>query len=298
VGTAGVLVIYALLPESLRFSRVLILAGAAWAAISMIVIRMTLHLLNVRAYRLDSADNRRMVIAGSEEECERVNVLLRQTSLKISFVGYVNTGNEAPLKKENNLGTLAQLSDIIDIYKIDEVIFCAKDIPAQTIIDNMLLPGDRSVDYKIAPPESLSVIGSNSIDTSGDLYTIDINSISRPANKRNKRLVDVAASIGLLVSLPVTIFIVKNPVRFVKNIFSVIFGLRTWVGYEQPAGSGSAADGKLPAIRIGVLFPTDILKNREVTEETAERLNILYAKDYRAWNDLNIILKGLKHAGR
>jgi GT2 family glycosyltransferase len=296
VGTAGVLVIYALLPESLRFSRLIILAGAAWAAVSMITLRMLLHAISLRGYRLDTADNKRLLIAGSEEECERVNVLLRQTSLKISFVGYVNTAGTSPSKKEMNLGALSQLSDIIEIYKIDEVIFCAKDVPAQSIIDNMLLPGERNVDYKIAPPESLSVIGSNSIDTSGDLYTIDINSISRPANKRNKRLVDVAASVGLLISLPVTVFIVKNPARFIRNIFSVFLGFRTWVGYEgQRSGVVSQ---KLPAIRIGVLFPTDILRNKEVTEETAERLNILYAKDYRAWNDLNIILKGLRHAGR
>ncbi|HEY6159715.1 MAG TPA: glycosyltransferase [Bacteroidia bacterium] len=297
VGTAGILVIYALLPETLRFSRLLILLGAAWSAVAMITLRMLLHVLNVRGYRLDSAANKRIAIAGSEEECERVNALLKQTSLKISFAGFVSVNESKERGKENHLGTLSQLPDIISIYRIDEVIFCAKDIPAQLIIDNMLLPGERSVDYKIAPPESLSVIGSNSIDTSGDLYTIDINSISKPANKRNKRLVDLAASFGLLISLPFTVFLVKNPGRFVKNIFRVIFGFRTWVGYNEGQES-RIKNQKLPAIKIGVLFPTDILKNKTVTSETAERLNILYAKDYRAWNDLNIIVKGLRNAGR
>jgi len=228
-GTGLILIIYALLPESLRFSRILILLGAAWAIISMIILRMLLHILNLKNYRLDSADNKRLVIAGSEEECERVNALLKQTSLKISFTGYVNTNSSFIKNKENHLGDLSQLGDILEIYKIDEVIFCAKDIPAQSIIDSMLVQNGRSVDYKIAPPESLSVIGSNSIDTSGDLYTIDINSIIKPANKRNKRLIDLAASFFLLISVPVTIFIVKNPFRFIKNIFSVGFGFKTWI---------------------------------------------------------------------
>jgi hypothetical protein len=41
------------------------------------------------------------------------------------------------------------------------------------------------VDYKIAPPESISIIGSNSIHTAGDLYVVNINAITKPSNKRN-----------------------------------------------------------------------------------------------------------------
>lgn len=50
----------------------------------------------------------------------------------------------------------------------------------------MLKMVSSNVDFKIAPAESFSIIGSNSIETAGDLYTIDINSISRTQNVRKK----------------------------------------------------------------------------------------------------------------
>ena len=59
-----------------------------------------------------------------------------------------------------------------------------------------------SVDFKIAPPESLSIIGSNSINTAGDLYTIHFNSIGKESNRRNKRLFDVVSSLLLLITFP------------------------------------------------------------------------------------------------
>ena len=55
---------------------------------------------------------------------------------------------------------------------------------------------------------------------------------------------------------------------------------------------------KLPLIRIGVLNPTDILNKQAVYPATIKNLNILYAKDYKVFNDLNIIWKGLKNIGR
>jgi len=60
------------------------------------------------------------------------------------------------------------------------------------------LGDSKKVSYKIAPPESMSIIGSNSIDTAGDLYVIDINSVSKDVNRRNKRVIDISVSFVLL----------------------------------------------------------------------------------------------------
>lgn len=285
IGTAVILIIYSLLPEMYRFSRALILLGAAWALVVLLATRMIFHLLKMKGFALDGNENKRVVIAGGKEECERVNGLLKQTSLKAAFVGFVSPEDTAS-NGNSFVGTLAQLDEVIGIYQIDEVIFCAKDIDARTIIDRMSA-GAAGVDYKIAPPESLSVIGSNSIDTSGDLYVIDINSVSKVANRRNKRVLDIAIALLLLVLLPLELFFVKNFIGLIANIFSVLFGYRSWVG--TPSGPKS--------MKPGVLRPTDAFR-QSVDVETTERLNLLYTKDYRTWNDLNIILKGFRNLGR
>jgi lipopolysaccharide/colanic/teichoic acid biosynthesis glycosyltransferase len=154
---------------------------------------------------------------------------------------------------------------------------------------------DEQVDYKIAPPESLSIIGSNSINTSGDLYIIDINAIIKKSNRRNKRMLDVTVSLILLLLYPLLIFIVKKPVGVLKNIGAVLFAMKSWVGYTYLSESETQ---RLPEIKSGVLNPQDAFKQKNLSEETIIRLNLLYARDYKLANDINIIIKGFSQLGR
>jgi lipopolysaccharide/colanic/teichoic acid biosynthesis glycosyltransferase len=193
------------------------------------------------------------------------------------------------------IGHLGQIKEIITIHKINEVIFCAKDVPAQVIIDMMSELKNEQVDYKIAPPESLSIIGSNSINTSGDLYVIDINAIIKKSNRRNKRLLDFLVSISLLVFYPVTMFLVRKPIGLIRNIFSVLFACKSWVGFG-PHTEPEAH--RLPDIKQGVLNPTDAFKNTNMPVDAISRLDLLYTRDYKLANDLNIIIKGFRNLGR
>lgn len=290
-GTIAILVFYALLPAELRFSRAIIILSGIWAIGSVILLRLVLHFSGFKDYRLGYNINKRFVIAGETEECNRVADLLHKTLVNPSFIGLVSVENQARLTG-GFIGTLSQLKDIISIYKIDEVIFCAKDIPAQNIIDIMTRLQREEVDFKIAPPESLSIIGSNSINTTGDLYVININSIGKPNNLRNKRLFDLSLAFLLLPVSPLLMWFTRKPLGFIINIFKVIIGLRTWVGYSR------VQDGTLPAIRRGVLNPTDVLPGKNINEETSARLNMLYARDYKMGTDLNIIWTGFRNMGR
>ncbi|MGE5424310.1 MAG: glycosyltransferase [Syntrophothermus sp.] len=294
-GTLLILIFYSLLSENYRFSRALILLGAGWGLFSMIGIRWFLHLMNFKNFRIGSEKNRRFVIVGEKEEAERVSGLLQQTVINPSFIGLVSFH---PHKANTNgfIGNLNQIKEIITIHKIDEVIFCAKDVPAQMIIDKMSELKDRLVDYKIAPPESLSIIGSNSINTSGDLYVIDINSITKISNRRNKRLLDMLISITLLILSPVCMFLVKKPFGMVRNILSILIGRKSFVGYSVSSDSDHQ---HLPEIRKGVLNPVDAFgTGKKIPGDAASRLNMMYARDYKVTNDLTIIIKGFRNIGR
>lgn len=293
-GTVSILVVYALLPEDFRFSRALIILGAFWGLLAMTGLRLLLHLTDIKAFRLGSNENKRYLIAGEYEEAARVAELLRKTELNPSFIGLVSVQNNTS-KGNGFIGSLSQIRDIITIYNIDEVIFCAKDIPARDMIDLMSEPGQSRIEYKIAPPESLSIIGSNSINTTGDLYMIEINSISRINNRRNKRLVDLVSALALLLMAPVAIFLIKRPASFIGNIFMVFLGRRSWVGYNKTYQSEEL---RLPAIRKGVLSPDDALPNRNLNPDDINRLNILYARNYSPVNDIRFIFKGFRQLGR
>jgi len=174
-GTVAILVLFALLPSHLRFSRAMILFGAAGIALETTVIRFLLHLLKLPKYALFKNENRRIVIIGNQKETERVEQLLQQTHINPEFIGIVGYDDQQKNDcNKNFLGTFRQLKEIIQIYRINEIIFCTGDISSQNIIDYMIDLQKYNVDYKIAPSESVAIIGSNSIHTSGDLYTINL----------------------------------------------------------------------------------------------------------------------------
>ena len=292
-GTIIILVIYALLPEHFRFSRSLILTGTVWGIMALTLSRILLHILRVSGYRINEGKNKRFAVVGEEPEVQRVADLLQKALSHPGFIGLINSGSKQS-DKNGFLGSILQIKDIINIYQIDELIFCAKDMPAENIIDQMSALQHTQVEYKIAPPESMSIIGSNSIDTAGDLYVIDINSIGKFQNRRNKRVFDVGISLALLASYPLTVFITGNPLNYLLNIFKVLFGIRSITGYNPMQQN----DHKLPDIRKGIIYPTDGLDKQNPDPLAISRLNILYARDYRVGNEFRLLYKGFRHLGR
>ena len=294
IGTVIILVLYSLLPEYYRLSRALIIFGAVWGVLSMMFTRLILHVLNINQFRINEDKNKRFIIIGEKQEAERVSELLQKTIVNPSFIGLVSFQHHR-VNANGFIGHIGQIKEIIWIHNINEVIFCAKDIPAQMIMDQMSELKDLQVDYKIAPPESLSIIGSNSINTSGDLYVIDINAITKIGNLRNKRLLDLVIASCLLLFYPVLFFAVRNPPGLLRNIFLVILSLRSWVGYSDLTESETH---RLPGIKKGVLNQFDAFRKKPVPGEAIARLNLLYARDYKITNDINIILKGFRDLGR
>jgi hypothetical protein len=292
-GTVIILVVYALLPEHFRFSRSLILTGTVWGIIALTISRITMHLLHVGDYRLSSNKSKRFVIIGEKTEAERVAGLLRKTISNPGFIGLVSIEKEGN-EKNNFLGNISQIKDILNIYKIDELIFCAKDMPAENIIDQMSALQHTQVNYKIAPPESMSIIGSNSIDTAGDLYVIDINSIGKFQNRRSKRVFDIGVGLVLILSYPVTVFLTGHPANYFLNIFEVLLGFKSITGYNPI----DMHDHKLPDIRKGIIFPTDVLDRQNTDPDAIARLNMLYARDYRISNEFRMLYKGFRKLGR
>ena len=294
IGSVVILVLYALLPESMRFSRALILLGTIWLFAALTLNRLIAHWLGFEGYILGSSEKRRFLVIGDPEEAVRVRKLLLSTSIKPDFIGLVTNAEKTPLD-DDFIGNILQVKDIISIYRINEVIFCSKSLSHQMIIDKMVEWHHTQIDYKIAPEDSLSIIGSNSINTKGDLYTIDIKAIDKGGSRRNKRLFDLFASLTMLITWPVLLFFNPKPLGVLINCMKVITGQRSWVGYCDVKDSSK---GKLPLIRKGIVSPADVFAESVVDQETLQQLNLLYARDYNLLKDLNILIRSIRKAGR
>ena len=212
-----------------------------------------------------------------------------KAQVRNNFIGIVSPNSN---KNDTFLGSIDELNTLCQIYKITEIIFCAKDISNTIIIDWMCELG-TTVDYKIVPEGSSSIIGSSSKNTKGQLYTIEVTyDIDEPMNRRNKRVFDVLMSLLSLITLPIGIFIVKKPFHFIQNILKVLVGNRTWVGYSNTKNTERA----LPKITKGIISTADAYST-DLNDATNNRLNFFYAKDYSVYDDLDIFLKGKKHLG-
>jgi GT2 family glycosyltransferase len=295
-GTILILIIYALLPEELRFSRALILLGAFWASAVIITSRFIINIFS-KKFSLSAETRKRLIVVGNEEEGNRVLSLLKLSETTHNFIGFVSPSLTNEISKKSAeysnyfLGKADKLQELIEVFAIDEIIFCGKDVSSQEIINFMSLTSSSNVEYKIAPPESLFIIGSSSVENPGELYIIDINSILKKVNRRNKRFIDIIFSLLFLGLSPLLVLIIKNGGEFFRNIFRVLTGKLSWVGY-----SGESL--RLPKIRSGVLSPLDSFHGLINDDLTIKRLNALYARDYKVYTDLTIIRKGWRNLGR
>ena len=287
-----ILTIYALIDVKFRFSRALILLGAAYTMLVMLFSRLILHWFRKYSnYSIYSRRENRIAIVGEITEAQRVKSILSQINIKTQVIGFISPNGE----KNNCLGTLKQIDEIVKIHKIDEVIFCAKNLSTENIISKMLTLSSLNINVKIAPEDSISIIGSNSINTAGDLYTINLNTISKAKNQRFKVLFDKLTAFLLLIFYPLVLWFVKNKIGLIKNIILVFIGKYSWVGYQYPE---IINESTLPKIKKGVLSLVDTIKIQKPTSKIKQNLNVSYAKNYRVSTDFFVFFKGFKHLGR
>lgn len=168
-GTILLLIIYGLLPENLRFSRALIIFGTFWAILSSIITRYLISSLKLDSFKIHNSKSKRIAIAANKTEFDRIIGIIKNNSFRENIFFQISKLGD----KTNNdkIGTLEQVEEILKIYKIDELIFSAKDYKSNEIISTMQKLNNK-VEIKIAPTKSTFVIGSNSIHSKGELYSI------------------------------------------------------------------------------------------------------------------------------
>jgi len=284
LGTILILVFYALLSETMRFSRAILLIGTLLTFVLVPFFRFVLHFTKIKLFTLNKYRKKRIAIVGELDECNRVKQLLNIAKLQFDIIGFVSVNGN---NNELFIGKTNELSEIVQIHKIDEIVFCSKDISSANVIKNMIALSAININYKIAGPESIAIIGSNSIDTAGDLYEIHLNSIAADINRRNKRLIDVILSIFLFAFFPIFVIIIKKPLQLIKNIALVMFGYRTWVGYSN------SNNNLLPKLKQGIISPQiSIIENNN-----SMQIDLMYAKDYKVSIDIICFFNKFKQLG-
>lgn len=283
LATILILVVYALLPKNLQFSRLFILLGAVWFTLWVFIDRLIRHVVLRQSNGWNPRGKYRFLIVADVQEFSRIKSMLLQQWNEVEYIHGAHATQpylESKIKGNTSL-------DAFDFKNYDEIIFSAKDLSAGTIIRWMTSIKDQHLDFKIAQPESDFIIGSNSIEGPGEYYKMNINNLNRPEHLRSKRFIDFVSSMLMLTFSFVLIWIFKNKRMWFKNVWDVLLSRKTWVGFLPT--SGEFVDPLLPRLKTGVLHP--VAESQTVSKEVKDKINLIYARDYSVLQDIQIIFR-------
>ncbi len=278
--------VYALLPESIRFSRGILASGIVLAFILMNTIRILFIRLHYLETSSEYEESRQTVVAAAEKDFLIIVEMLQNAGMTERVLGRVgyNLSDPAPA-----LGHIEQLPQLVKKYQVKEIIFCENGLSFKEIIGCIVsLPG--SIRNKFHASGSSSIVGSDSKNTSGGYIANSLKyRIEMPLQRRNKRLLDISVSLLFILAAPVIIFFKKKPAAFYKNVFLVLTGSKTWIGYATETKA-------LPVVKPSIITSTALPETlNDLPAESLQKSDEWYASGYTAMTDLKKISRGFKY---
>ena len=277
---------YALLPESVRFSRGILVFGIVMAFVLMNIMRR----LFIKWHYLETSDEederRQTIVVAGPKDFIIITKLMKKAGVSERILGrvdhYSSNGSLA-------LGNTEQLPQLVRKYLVKEIIFCENGLSFEEIITTIeKLP--QGIRNKFHASGSSSIVGSDSKNVSGDYVAVNKNyNIAKPVNHRYKRLQDIVTAVLFIISFPVNLFLQKRPGRFYKNVFMVLVNKKTWIGYATNLN-------ELPVIKKGIITSTALPSTlNELPAEALKNTDEWYAQNYSVMLDIQLLSRGYKY---
>jgi hypothetical protein len=100
------------------------------------------------------------------------------------------------------------------------------------------------------------------------------------------------SSLLLLTTFPFWFLFVRGHLRSVWHTLLVLLGFRTWVGYAE---NDQLELSSLPHLKKGILHPASHLSPDTLSPERVREVNVVYAKDYKVLQDLQILTRNFRN---
>jgi GT2 family glycosyltransferase len=281
LATIFLLALYSLLPENIRFSRAVVLLGGIIGA-GFVFIR---HQLTNAGDSNSDNEQGRTVVVGSIAEYAAIKQLLTNAMQEERLLGRIwpdHADNES-------LCSLDTFDLLRKKMKINSVIFCIGYLPLTEVMVLIEKLKNKGLRFLFHVAGTASIVGSHELSPAAEIVTGQVYyRLGEPHQQRMKRVADVFVALILLLSVPVCWLFIRNSRMFLKQIFRVLSGSHTWVGYSADAEN-------LPPIRTGVLTTTGA--GLDFSQAVKERADRLYAKNYDWWHDICVVFKHYRQLG-
>jgi O-antigen biosynthesis protein len=288
IATLVLLSLYALLPETYRFSRGILLFGALMAFVLISTTRWMMVQARVLQQPISNTDKPFILIAGEPKEFEETKGLLSRSGLHTKVIGRVGINGDA----RQSLTPLGTVEKVAPGVGARELVFCAGKLSYKDIIARLQTVG-TSMRMRFHAAGSESIVGSDSSGTTGDVLGGEaLHKLARPAPRRLKRLIDVLSALLLLLTFPLHLLLVRRPLHFLAYCAAVLFARKTWVSYI-------AGGGGLPRLRRGVLAPNGqpLTAATALPPESIKLVDYWYARDYEPIQDLKLLVENYRNLG-
>ncbi len=281
----SMLAVYSLLPESLRFSRGVILGGGLMGAVFIFLLRQIVTAEKNNLFEYETEREKQTIVVGTEKEYGKIVTLLEEVMLAQKLLGRI--GVDA--SDNSALCSLKNLQALRKKIPIGEIIFCEGSLTLSEIIAQMQIFAKQDMRFLFHLSGTQSIIGSNRLTEAGKVITPFIEyRIAQPYHKKMKRLVDVVLALLFLVTAPIHLIVQKKTTTFLGNALSVLSSRKTWVGY-------ASTSLVLPPLAKGVvahISPTSLFG-----ASLAEKADKLYAKNYDWWHDIVVVFRNYHRLG-
>ncbi|HQX45474.1 MAG: glycosyltransferase [Saprospiraceae bacterium] len=280
VGFGLNLVVYSLLPETLRSSRMILLFSFAFVLFYAMLSRIILNKLSLNFWSIGSHLKKNMVVVGESAEIDQVEDILKASKVEYSIVNKLNAQQMNP--------DHGYWNRLLKELKVNELIFCPSVSSSKNIM-NIMSGLPEQIEVKMLTESGAGLIGSPSKNNPAELYTLDLQyPLNQKVTRRQKRVFDIFFSLGLLLFGWIFIFLQTNKHRFLLNVWACLRGSKSWVGYSTQI----ARELKIPIVKPGILTPTAVSQGAE-TLDLSNQIISYYALYYSVWMDLDVCLKNI-----
>ncbi|HBQ60008.1 MAG TPA: hypothetical protein DD671_10385, partial [Balneolaceae bacterium] len=223
-------------------------------------------------------------------------------------VGYVDSkeGNE----RQNYLGSLSQLQDLVRAYNIDQVFFALNSISYKQMLKEISNLQQENVIFKLIPDSMDFILGKSNVEYLEAIPLVEVEfDYSKPLNRLMKRMMDVTIALPLvillgIIALPGLLFSKKEYLSLGEiSLFSgitnhkwknrlrlllyVLSGKLSLVG----APIAKTVMEHRDPVKKGLTGLVQISENRISQPEDAESFELYYLQNYSLWMDLDILIK-------
>jgi GT2 family glycosyltransferase/lipopolysaccharide/colanic/teichoic acid biosynthesis glycosyltransferase len=197
--------------KQFAFSRMVVLFTFILSPICMILWRSLLrmyHFGDRSALGKDLFSKRSVVVGRGVNAFDLFGKMKLFGGIENEMVGWITIDektNKIDLEEKTYLGTLKDLSEIVRIYKIRQVIFSAQSLSYEEILKTMSEFKNPLIVFKMVPSNLDVIIGKSDIERLDDFPLLDIDySIGNRFNKVIKRFIDIAISLFIIIiTLPI-----------------------------------------------------------------------------------------------